>query len=75
MEMGRAKVLQVIVSDLTTRGVGSRDSPFRKITQCWTLEGELLGENDPLYSGRGELVYLEPEPSAAAETPLQVERK
>lgn len=39
-----AKVIQVIEST-TMRGNG-RDDPFRTILQLWTLEGELLAEDD-----------------------------
>ncbi len=38
--------IEVIRTLLTTRGNG-KDTPIRRITQYWSLEGTLLAENDP----------------------------
>jgi hypothetical protein len=44
----QAEVLQVIRTTLELRGSGTKESPMRRITQYWTLNGELLAEVDPL---------------------------
>src|ERR1700679_26571 len=45
-------VLQVIRTTNLTRGTGVTNNPIRRITQYWSLDGELLAENDP-YSAAG----------------------
>jgi hypothetical protein len=42
------EVVQVIRTTLETRGDGTKEKPFRYVTQYWTLEGDLLWEFDPL---------------------------
>lgn len=42
-----AKVIQVIQTSLSSRGDGTRDNHMRRITQYWSLDGELLAEVDP----------------------------
>lgn len=46
--MFKAEVIQVIRTDLEMRGKGTEDSPMRRITQYWTLDGRLLWEDDPV---------------------------
>ena len=46
-----ARVIQVIEVEVT-RGKGTEDSVMRGVTQYWSLDGELLAENDPLVSDR-----------------------
>lgn len=46
-----AKVIQVIEVEIT-RGKGTEDSVMRGVTQYWSLDGELLAENDPLTTDR-----------------------
>ena len=41
-----ARVMQVIVTELTSRGDGV-DDPIRVITQYWSFDGKLLAEVDP----------------------------
>lgn len=43
-----AKLIKVLVTTLTLKGNGKKDDPYRRITQYWSLEGELLAEVDPL---------------------------
>ncbi len=43
----KAKVIQVIVTDLGVIGKGVLGDPVRRITQYWTLDGQLLAEVDP----------------------------
>lgn len=40
-----AKIQTVIITDLELRGDGKED-PYRRILQCYSLEGELLFEKD-----------------------------
>lgn len=48
-----ARVMMVIVTDLERRGSGkSLDDPVRRITQYWTLDGQLLAEVDPFEADR-----------------------
>jgi hypothetical protein len=51
-ELGRnhdyARVIQVIETTLERRGSGKDESdPLRIVRQYWSLEGELLAEDDP----------------------------
>lgn len=41
-----AKVIQVIET-VSSRGKGTEENPCRWVHQYWSLEGELLAENDP----------------------------
>lgn len=42
------EVLQVIRTTLTRRGTGKDESsPVRRVTQYWSIQGELLCEVDP----------------------------
>ena len=43
----RAKLIQVIVTDMECRGKGVESDPCRRITQYWSPKGELLAEVDP----------------------------
>jgi len=42
------QVIKVIRTTLTGRGKGKEGSVYRKIEQFWSLDGELLAENDPI---------------------------
>ncbi len=41
-----ARLIQVIVTDLDLRGMGTPEDPIRRVTQYWSTDGELLAEND-----------------------------
>ena len=41
------KVIQVIETR-SARGSGSENQPIRIVIQYWSLEGDLLAENDPI---------------------------
>jgi len=41
-----AKLQQVIITDLDLVGDG-KDNPYRRLIQCWSLEGKLLFQKDP----------------------------
>ena len=44
-----AYVTQVIITRLDRRGMGkTEDDPIRRLTQIWSLAGELLAEIDPV---------------------------
>lgn len=43
--MSQAKVIRVIKTD-ELKGVGSREDPYRRITQYWTLDGIFIMEDD-----------------------------
>jgi hypothetical protein len=45
---GAARVVQVILTDLTQRGTGAEDDPIRRVQQIWGLDGTLLAEIDPV---------------------------
>jgi hypothetical protein len=45
---GPVEVIQVVRTELELRGDGTRDSPMRRLTQFWSLDGVLLAEVDPL---------------------------
>lgn len=40
------EVIQVVRTRLRTRGEGVQGDPIRAIEQFWSLDGELLAEND-----------------------------
>ena len=44
-----AQVIKVIRTYILRRGKGVDGDPIRIIEQFWTLDGELLAENDPCY--------------------------
>lgn len=44
---GDVELIQVIRTVLTLRGRGLPDSPYRRVTQYWSLDGKLLAEVDP----------------------------
>lgn len=44
--MFRAKLIQVIVTDLDLRGKGTTEDPIRRVTQYWSTDGKLLAEDD-----------------------------
>lgn len=47
--MNDCRVIQVIRTTLSRRGTGKdRCDPVRCVTQYWTLDGQLLWEEDPL---------------------------
>ena len=45
--MSQVEVLQVIRTTLELRGNGTPEKPYRKITQYWDMDGNLLVEDDP----------------------------
>jgi hypothetical protein len=45
--MSDVEVLQVIRTTLKLRGNGTTEKPYRRITQYWDMEGNLLVEEDP----------------------------
>jgi hypothetical protein len=55
-----AKLMTVIVTDMECRGKGVEGDPFRRITQYWTEEGELLVEKDPCPSDALYAMEMEP---------------
>lgn len=46
---------EVVITNLTTRGKGTKRSPIRKILQVYTKEGGLIAENDPSPETYGEM--------------------
>lgn len=45
--MNGVELIEVIRTELTSRGKGTEDDPCRRVTQYWSKEGELLAEVDP----------------------------
>ena len=45
--LNKVEVMEVIHVSIT-RGDGSKDDAVRIVDQYWSLDGELLAENDPL---------------------------
>jgi len=41
-----ARVIQVIETNLLSRGMGQTNNPFRRIRQYWSLDGKFLAEVD-----------------------------
>lgn len=48
--MKSPRVQQVIISEQELRGQGTQENPMRRVLQVFTLNGELIAENDPLAS-------------------------
>lgn len=44
-----AKRIEVLVTDLDMVGNERYDSPLRRITQIWSLDGEMIAEIDPYF--------------------------
>lgn len=42
----RARLIQVIETDLELRGNGTKASPYRRVVQYYSLDGQLLAEVD-----------------------------
>jgi hypothetical protein len=38
---------ECIITQLTTRGKGTQESPIRKVTEVWNSRGEKIAELDP----------------------------
>ena len=56
-EMDRFKdvlLMQVIRTNILTLGTGVKDDPYRRVTQYWSLDGELLAQIDPTDKPKGE---------------------
>lgn len=47
-----AKVIQVIKTE-ALRGSGVHPDVARRVIQYWSLDGQLLAENDPFQTGAG----------------------
>lgn len=45
--MFSARVIEVIETTLQLAGNGTRDNPYRRITQYWSKSGQLLAQEDP----------------------------
>ena len=75
-----AKLMTVIVTDMQCRGKGVESDPSRRITQYWSMQGELLAEDDPceateirrektcMWSCVGGAVYASPHQCGKART-------
>ena len=49
--MDTCRVIEVIETTLTRRGLGKEGSPVRIIVEYWSLDGEKLAEVDPCEKG------------------------
>lgn len=47
--MDTVEVVQLIKTQLTRRGKGTKESPIRIITEYWTMDGKKEMEVDPFY--------------------------
>lgn len=47
--MKQVEIMEVIKTELTTRGNGTKENAARVITQYWSIDGELIFEVDPKY--------------------------
>ncbi len=45
------QIKQIIITQLTTRGDGTKDSPYRRVTQFWDMEGNLIADFDATEEG------------------------
>lgn len=45
--MRNPRVQQVIITEQELRGNGTEADPFRRVLQVFTLDGELIAEDDP----------------------------
>lgn len=46
IEDKQVQIIEILVTQLTVRGDGTEDNPNRRITQFWTLDGEMICEFD-----------------------------
>lgn len=42
----RARIVELIQTDLEVRGAGTPDDPARRVTQLWDFDGKLVAEYD-----------------------------
>lgn len=47
-------VMQIIRTTNLCRGAGTTEDPMRRVTQYWSLDGDLLAERDPFARSAGE---------------------
>lgn len=45
--MKDVEVIQVVRTTLERRGRGVENDPIRRVTQYWSIDGQLLAEDDP----------------------------
>lgn len=45
--MEECRVIQVVKTNLLQRGKGIEGDPIRRVTQYWSMQGDLLWEDDP----------------------------
>ena len=44
---GDVWIQEVIITILTLRGNGTKDNPYRRVTEIWELDGTKIAEIDP----------------------------
>ena len=44
-------LLEVVITNIETRGNGTEENPTRRLRQIWTKEGTLIAEWDPFLKG------------------------
>jgi hypothetical protein len=44
--MGNLEIVKIIVTTLKTKGDGTENDPVRRVTQWWSMDGNLLLEAD-----------------------------
>jgi hypothetical protein len=49
-EHKEVRVCEVIITNNLVRGKGVEGDPMRKVLQVWSMDGELIAENDPVKS-------------------------
>lgn len=46
IENADVQIRQIIITQLTSRGDGTEDDPYRTVTQFWDMEGNLIADFD-----------------------------
>jgi hypothetical protein len=49
--MRNPRVEEVIITENELRGNGTPESPYRRILQVWTKQGDLIAEHDSMLDG------------------------
>jgi hypothetical protein len=57
--MAAVRIIQLIRTELTTRGFGVDGDPIRRIAQYWSMDGVLLFEHDPVVDGSNMKLQIE----------------
>jgi hypothetical protein len=57
--MNTVKIIELIYTDIASKGSGMPGDPFRRVEQYWTKDGRLLFELDPHKEEKNKIKFAE----------------